>query len=243
MGTFVLVHGSWHGAWCWERLIPLLERGGHRVVAPDLPGHGRDRTSLSAQPSEDYVARVVATLDAEDASAIVVGHSSGGMIIAAAAERRPERIAALVYLAAFLLPPGVTPPEVMRDDAESRLAAALVVDRARRTIAVRPELAREVFYGDCSDADAAWAVARLAPEPLIPPAAATAAPAEVAPASLPRFYIETLRDRALGPATQRRMVAALPCRRVYSLATDHSPFLSAPERLAACLVEIAGAVV
>jgi hypothetical protein len=146
----------------------------------------------------------------------------------------------LVYLAAFLLPTGVSPPEVMRTDTESGLNAALVVDRQRGTVSVRPAALRDVFYGDCSDEDVAWAVARVVPEPLRPPMTppAPATSATPAPNAVPRFYIETLEDRALGPAAQRRMYTALPCRKVYSLATSHSPFLAAPRELAECQLDI-----
>lgn len=238
MATFVLVHGGWHGAWCWEKIAPLLEREGHIVIAPDLPGHGRDTTPLSARPYERYVPRICEIVDAQAEPVVLVGHSSGGMVISAVAAQRPARVAVLVYLAAFLLPPGVAPPAAMRDDAQSLLAASLVVDRERGVSTVPPERARAVFYGDCTDADAAWAIARLQPEPLVP-AAGTEQSSETAPPATPRVYIETLHDKALGPATQRKMVAALPCAQVYTLAADHSPFLSAPGELAGCLLDIA----
>lgn len=243
MGSvYVLIHGGWHGGWCWDRVAPLLRREGHRVIAPDLPAHGLDTTPLSARPWELYVPRVCAILDAEEERVILVGHSSGGMIITDAARERPVSAAVLVYLSAFLLPPGVTPPEMMKDDAESRLMSAVVVDPERRVSSIKPELAREVLYHDCSDEDAAWATSRLVPEPLRPPAGAgerQPPPEELPEVRAPRVYIECLEDRALGPLTQRRMYTSAPCERVYSLSTSHSPFLSAPEQLAAHLLDIA----
>jgi len=237
MATFLLVHGGWHGGWCWEKLAPLLRAAGQRVIAPDLPGHGADRTPIAARPWERYVPSIVALLDAAPEPVVLVGHSSGGMIISAAAAERPEQVRTLVYLAAFLLPAGAVPPQVMRDDDESLLPAALVVDEAAGTVRVGPARAREVFYHDCGDADAAWALPRLQPEPIPPRDAAAASPA--APAGVPRVYIETLQDRALGPATQRRMYTTLPCERVFSLPTSHSPFISAPAALADCLLALA----
>lgn len=235
MTTFLLVHGGWHGGWCWEKLTPLLHAAGHHAIAPDLPGHGADRTPIAARPWERYVPSVVALLEEAPEPVVLVGHSSGGMIISAAAAQRPRRVRTLVYLAAFLLPAGIVPPHVMRDDHESLLPAALIVDEAARTVCVDPARAREVFYHDCSDVDAAWALQRLQPEP-IPPR--DSAQPSAAPDGVPRVYIETLQDRALGPATQRRMVATLPCERVCSLPTGHSPFISAPAALAECLLAI-----
>src|SRR5205807_583403 len=112
VSTFVLIHGGWHAAWCWLRLAPLLERHGHRVIAPDLPGHGSDSTPLAAKPYEMYVPKVCALLDTIEDPVIVVGHSSGGMIITEVSRQLSERIKGLVYLSAFLLPLGKTPRDV-----------------------------------------------------------------------------------------------------------------------------------
>ncbi|HEY7295591.1 MAG TPA: alpha/beta fold hydrolase [Dehalococcoidia bacterium] len=236
MGTFVLIHGGWHGGWCWRKLVPLLQRAGHRALAPDLPGHGEDRTPVAARPWERYVPSVCDLLDAQEEPVILVGHSSGGMIISEVAARRPARVRTLVYLAAFLLPPGLTPPQIMQDDAETLLPGALVMDKAAQTVSIDPAKARQLFYADCSDADAAWALSRLQPEPLVSPGEQTTPSS--APAAVARVYVETLHDRALGPAMQKRMYAALPCERIFTLATDHSPFISAPEALAQCLLAL-----
>ena len=106
MSTYVLVHGSWHGGWCWDKVIPLLKARGHRVVAPDLPGHGRDKTPASDITLRAYADRVCDVLDAEAEPAILVGHSFGGLVITQAAEYRPEKIRTLVYLCAYLLRSG-----------------------------------------------------------------------------------------------------------------------------------------
>lgn len=240
MSTYVLIHGGWHGAWCWDRLAAPLRSAGHTVLAPDLPGHGADPTPLAARPWEHYVSVVVATIDAAEEPVVLLGHSSAGMLISDAAEQRPERIATLVYLSAFLLPPGVTPPEAMRGDPDSRLAAALDVDPVRGVTTVRRERARDVFYHDCADATAAWALDRLQPEPIVPRGAAVEGPKRTKArfGRVPRVYIECTADRALGLTTQRRMHAALPCARVYALPTSHSPFLSAPHALADRLVDV-----
>lgn len=242
MATFLLVHGSWHGGWCWDKVAPLLRAAGHAVLAPDLPGHGDDWPSARVRPQGHYVPFIREILAAQPEPVVLVGHSSGGMLISAVAEKCSAKIAALVYLAAFLLPSGVAPLTVMRDDHESILAVSLDVDTVRGLSTVRPECARAVFYADCDETDAAWATGRLVPEPLISPGVGMPPPAQGAvTVALPRVYIETREDKALGLATQRKMYAAIPCEKIFSLATSHSPFLTAPASLAAALDAVAAA--
>jgi pimeloyl-ACP methyl ester carboxylesterase len=161
------------------------------------------------------------------------------MIISEVCRRRNQRIKGLVYLAAFLLPSGKTPRDVMYMDTESLLPGCLRIDTARGVSWIAKECARSVFYGDCSEQDAAWATSQLQPEPLIPSdAVASDAPSGELPARVPRFYIQCLQDKALGPSVQRWMYTEGNCDAVYSLHTSHSPFLSAPAALAQHLLDI-----
>ncbi len=239
MSTFVLVHGGWHGAWCWIKMVPLLEGHGHQVIAPDLPGHGADPTPLSAKPYENYVPKICALLDDLGDLAILVGHSSGGMLITEACRRSSEHIKGLVYLSAFLLASSKTPREVMKMDSESLFPGCLEIDTSAGVSTVKKECARSLFYGDCDEQDTDWAISRLQPEPLIPPGLAPAdAEVEQPVRRIPRFYIECLQDRALGPRMQRLMYTESPCDAVFSLPTSHSPFLSAPAALTQHLLDI-----
>ena len=86
MATYVLVHGAWHGAWCWNKVAPLLEAKGHTVVAPDLPGHGDDDTPRAGVTLESYAKKVADVVSAQDEKVILVGHSMGGIAITAGAE-------------------------------------------------------------------------------------------------------------------------------------------------------------
>lgn len=104
MATFVLVHGAWHGGWCWRFVAPLLRRAGHDVFTPTLTGLG-ERAHL-ARPGIDlelHVQDVVALLEMEDLRDVVLlGHSYGGMVVTGAADRCVERLRRLVYLDAFV---------------------------------------------------------------------------------------------------------------------------------------------
>ena len=77
MANYVLVHGSAHGSWCWQRVIPLLRQWGHTVTAVDLPGNGHDNTPLAEVTLDSYAQYVGGVLDVQDAPAVLVGHSLG----------------------------------------------------------------------------------------------------------------------------------------------------------------------
>jgi pimeloyl-ACP methyl ester carboxylesterase len=103
-GTFVLVHGGWHGGWCWKKVTPLLRAAGHQVFTPTLTGLGERSHLLGPQVGLDtHIQDVAAVLEYEDlASVVLVGHSYGGMVIAGVVQKVTRRLAELVYLDAFL---------------------------------------------------------------------------------------------------------------------------------------------
>jgi pimeloyl-ACP methyl ester carboxylesterase len=236
MSTYVLIHGAWHGGWCWDKVVPILEGAGHRVLAPDLPGFGGDRRPLSEVSLHTWTDWLCGVLDALSEPVILVGHSRGGIVISQAAEYRPGKIRMLVYLTAFLLPNGVSLSEAGRDDA-SLVGPNLVPsdDHASRTI--RLDAVEAAFYSDCPAEDIARAKELLAPEPNGP----GSTPMRISEANfgrVPRIYIECLHDRAISIAFQRNMCAKLPCSRVITMNTSHSPFFSAPQELAENLMAL-----
>lgn len=232
MSTFILVHGSWHGAWCWDRVVPLIEARGHRAIAVDLPGHGADRTPEGALSFAAYVERVTDVIDAQPEPVVLVGHSMGGTVVTAAAEARPEKVARIVYVAAYVPADGQSLLDLARTDTATRILPNLVAEGGMHW--VREEALAEVFYHDCPPEDRDFAIARLVREPM----AVVATPVRTTPARfgrIPRSYIEATGDRAIGIELQRRMHAATPCRAI-SLATGHSPFFAAPAALTDAIV-------
>ena len=229
--TFVLVPGAWHGAWCWHRVVPLLERRGHRVLTPELPGTGASGTPPSSA-SLDSWARVIAELvSAQPDPVVLVGHSRGGVVISRAAEMTQQNIGVLVYLAAYLLPAGGSVAAEARADEGSLIPANMVAAESGATCTLRPEVIQQAFYGDCDQETVAFARGRLSPEPLKPLVTNLKISAQKFGA-VPRTYIECTRDRTISLEAQRRMQAALPCHPVFTLESDHSPFLSHPQELA-----------
>lgn len=237
MSTYVLIHGAWHGGWCWDKVVPLLEKVGHKVEAPDLPGHGRDKTPIREVSLQAYADRVCSILDAQPQPVVLVGHSMGGLVITQAAEHRPEKINTLVYLTAFLLRNGETLLQVAGGDEEAVVLPNLVFAEDQSHATVKNEAIKEAFYGDCSDEDVARAKSLLVPQAAAP-FATPISTTEERFGRIPRVYIECLRDRAISPSVQQSMYTALPCQKVISMDTSHSPFFSAPEELAAHLTSL-----
>jgi pimeloyl-ACP methyl ester carboxylesterase len=257
MATFLLLHGSFHAAWNWHRVLPLLEAQGHRGIAIDLPGHGRDRTPARRVTLDACVKRV---LDELDEPAVLVAHSRNGIVISQAAERFPERVRGLVYLAAYLVPSGRAmidytlldpqslvvqnvdqklPPRAMVRLARSALVrwlAARLLPERLQTHALAKRAYREALYHDCPDEITELANVLLEREPSL----AGFQPLRLTReryGKIPKVYIECLQDRAVTLDLQRRMQRDTPCDRVISLDSGHSPFFSQPEALTRALLD------
>lgn len=233
---FVLVHGAWHGAWCWYKIVAGLEAAGHRVTTLDLPSSGIDGTPPETVTLQAQADRVVATLDTlSGPPVILVGHSAGGPPISLAAEARPEKIGKLVYLAAFLLPEGGSQVAVVARDPESLISKHLIL-HPQGTIEVDPAWRKAIFYGDCDEADVALAQSLLKANGLRPLTDQVHVGANFE--SVRRFYITCLHDRAISPSLQHDMYTTLPCERVLRIASSHSPFFSHPVALLRALERI-----
>lgn len=234
MATFVFVHGACHGAWCWERVEPRLRDLGHRTVAIDLPGAASDPTPARDVTLDLYASTLVDVLDAQPEPVILVGHSLGGATITRAAESAPARLRKLVYVAALLPDDGETAGELMARLTEGATTSAITPSADGAAFTIDEASVTSMFYGRCAPADAAWASARLTPqpfEPLTAPVRRTAARF----GRVPRVYIECTADNAVPIAAQRAMIAANPGTETVTMDADHSPFLCDPAGLAAIL--------
>ncbi len=234
MSIYVLIHGSWHGGWCWEKVVQSLKRAGHKVEAPDLPGHGNDKPPISEISLQSYADRICRLLDAQSEPVILVGHSMGGVAISQAAEHRPDKIKTLGYLTGNLVRNDESLFQVAQEDKESLVPPNLVVREEQGVSTIREDAVEDIFYNDCSEEDVACARSLLNPEPLAPLITRISVTEENF-GRVPRVYIECLRDRANSLSAQKRMYTALPCQRVVSMNNGHSPFFSAPEELVAHL--------
>ena len=102
MNTYVLVHGAWASKFVWDEIKLKLEKNGHKVIAPDLPGHGDDQTPVADITMQTYADAIANVVKQQDSPIILAGHSMGGMVISQVAEMNPGNIAKLVYISAYL---------------------------------------------------------------------------------------------------------------------------------------------
>jgi pimeloyl-ACP methyl ester carboxylesterase len=237
MKTFVLLHGSWHSAWNWHKVIPILEKSGHKAVAIDLPGMGRDKTPIEAVKMSDTVQTICNYIDHIEGKVILVGHSKNGIMISQVAEHRPQKIEKLIYLAAYLIPNGKTQREYSVQDTEGVLKPYVIQHPEKNAHTLDPKIFKEGLYHDCQEDISEMAKYILSHEPVesgITPLSLS----DENYGSVPRYYIECTEDRAVTPYIQKKMYEETHCRKVYSLASSHSPFFSMPEKLSDIFIEI-----
>jgi len=164
MKHFILIHGAWHGGWCWEGVIRILKKSGHTAEAPTMPGHspGDDRSKVTFN---SYVEKIIEVLKRQPRPVILVGHSSAGFLLQSAASKVSDKIERLVFHNAFILPDGmaqfdVVPPEI----AQAMIAAAKV--SPDNSVPVNEDFVRNVLMaGETKELQDAL-VKRLTPQPL-----------------------------------------------------------------------------
>jgi pimeloyl-ACP methyl ester carboxylesterase len=232
---FVLVHGSWHGAWCWRDVVPLIAAAGHRVFTPTLAGLGERAGELAPSIDLDtHVGDVLRLVLGEDLHDVVlVGHSYAGVVITAAAARAPERLRQLLYVDAYVPGPGQCLLDLW-PEAERRAALAEIGSGS----GVRPTPSA-IHLGITDPETAAWVDARLTPHPLRTYAGAVPA-ALPGPSSLPRAYLHCTEGPTVarfGAFATRARAAGWPVREI---ASGHDVMLAHPRECAAALLALAG---
>lgn len=232
MTDFVLVHGAWHGAWCWKRVLPPLWAAGHRAFAVTLSGVGERAHVLSPEITlATHVADVVGVLEAEEMQgAVLVGHSYGGMVITGAADRVAHRLRRLVYVDAVVPSPGSTWSSGHAPETQAARRAAIAAH------GVLPPPDPEIYGLD--GADRAWVARRQTPQPGgVYDAALDFDEARLA--ALPRSFVDCTSPALATIAASRQRVRAEPGWDVREIATGHDPMISAPGELVDILLSLA----
>jgi len=237
MSTFLLIHSGWQGGSCWDKVKAVLESAGHKVLAPDLPAHGDDKTPVEDVTLELYSRATVEFASAASEKVILVGHSMSGMSNSQATELAPELFRAVVYLSAFLPSDGQCLFDLAAPDEDNMIQPNIIFSDDGLTMTVNPSAIREAVYADCSDEDIATSRARTRPEPSAPFSTPVQLTDERS-GTVPKYFIECLQDRAISPKFQKKMYTDNPCVKVFSIDSSHSPYLSQPEEVARHLMSI-----
>src|SRR3954471_18269998 len=235
MATFVLVHGAWHGSWCWARVRRALLDGGHEVFTPTLTGVGERSHLLSRDVDlQVHIDDVVNLIRWEELDEVILcGHSYGGCVISGAADAVPDRIAALVYLDAFLLEDGECLHDLLPD--EHRALQVSLANEHGQGWQV-PPIPAEVFNVNPIDRD--WVDRQCTMQPL----ATFQQPIRLSgAASLVRrnhfIFASGWEGTPFGPSHERAKARGWTTREI---ASGHDVMLDAPEALVSELLGIAG---
>ncbi|KAJ6798420.1 putative methylesterase 14, chloroplastic isoform X2 [Iris pallida] len=246
----VLVHGEGFGAWCWYKIIPLLEEAGLLPVALDLAGCGMDHTdSNSITTLADYSKPVIDFLRSlpEDEKVILVGHSCGGASISYAMECLPKKISKAVFVSATMVLDGQRPFDVFAE----QLASAEVFlqesqflvygngkDRSPTGLSFNKEQIKGLYFNQTSAKDMALAAVSMRPILLAPIMEKLSLTPENY-GTVRRFFVQSLDDHMLSPDAQEKLVRDNPPHGVYKIkGSDHCPFFSKPQSLSKNLLEV-----
>lgn len=241
--TVVLVHGAWHGAWCWQRVLPLLQAHGLPAHAVTLTGVGERAHLLSGQIRlSTHVADVLGLIDTlELPNVLLVGHSYGGLVITGVADALLKRAQAATVLHGLVYVDAVTPHpgESWSSQHTAETVAARLKLSAEQGAGVAIPAPDAAAFG-LTGADRDWVNRRQTPQPLGVYQDKLQFDA-AAVASLPRTFIDCTQPALPTIAVMRQRVRTEPGWTVHELATGHDPMVSAPAELARLLSQAAGA--
>ena len=234
--TFVLVHGAWHGGWCWRLVAERLRAEGHRVFTPTQTGLGDRKHLLSGEITLDvFITDIANLLEMEELQNVVlVGHSFGGLAISGVADRMPQRLRHLVYLDSTILESGLTPFSVLADD---------IVAERRRLVAEKgagiaiPPPPVTAFGIPLDHPNAAWVERHLTPHP-VGTYESVLTLANPVGNGLPRTYVQCTAPVYAPLVAVREWVAGKQGWERREIATGHDAMVTAPEELARLLIEI-----
>lgn len=227
---FILIHGAYHGGWCWDAVADQMRATGHEVVAPDLPGHGRDAGWLADQTMPNYVSRIQELIASSSTNVTLVGHSMGGAIATAAAQELSDKVAHIVYLTAYIPIDGECVGDVVKSDPVSHVQVDRVDVEGLNAVSLKSGTLADAFYNDATPQMLNRAEDRVQLQSPIPfrhrfqlndPDLAF----------IPKTAIICTQDRAISPEHQRWMAERAECRTILELDSGHSPFITRPDDL------------
>ena len=233
--TFVLVHGAWHGGWCWSRVADRLRAAGHQVFTPTQTGLGERKHLLSKAITLDtFTKDIVNVIEAEELSSVIlVGHSFGGLAISGVADAMPDKVRHLVYLDSLMVEGGRSPFDNLPPDIVAARRKAAEETSGGLSLPAPPPAA----FGISDAKDTGWVKRRLTPHPL----STYSSPLNIKGPignDLPRTYIACTNPSYAALEGSRKWVKAQQGWGWAEIATGHDAMVMAPEELARMLIGV-----
>jgi len=232
--TIILVHGAWHGGWCWERVVPPLQKAGFRVLTPTLAGLGERKAELSTKiDMNTHIDEIVALVQAQPGPVALVGHSYAGYVLSGVADRLFDsgKIRSLVYLDAFVPKDGDRLADTRTPEDRAKMEASFA--------AGNPAYAKipAKFFGITDSADIAWVESRLTDHPAGTYLQRVSLKNKV-PASVKRGYIACTTPKLGTIDASKERVRAEGGWRYVELATGHDAMVTEPEALSKLILSL-----
>ncbi len=231
---FVLIHGAWHGGWCWEGVVSELKKEGHSAEAPTMPGHkpGEDRSKIGF---DDYVDAIAGVLRRQKGPVVLVGHSSAGFLLQSSAPKAPDKISHLVFVNGFILPDGKSQFDLVPPEASGGMIAAAKAS-PDKTVPVIEEFVRNMLMAGEPREKQDSLLQRLVPQPL----ALFTTPvstAEFGKLKIPRSVVFCKDDVSLPPGAYLGMAQGLGDHKLVQVDGGHETLFTNPAVVAKGLLQ------
>jgi len=231
---FVLIHGAWHGGWCWEGVIRELEKAGHTAEAPTMPGHNPNDARADIK-FENYVGKIVDVMNKQASPAVLVGHSSAGFLLQSAAPKVPDKIARLIFLNAFILPDGKCQFDLVPPEASQGMTAAAKASPDNSVPVIEDFVRNQLMGGESAEMKDAL-ISRLVPQPL----ALFTTPintVDFEELTIPKTVVFCKDDASLPPGAYLEMAQGLGDYNLVEIAGSHETLFTRPDVVARGLIQ------
>jgi len=224
MKKYIFIHGASQGSWCWHKIEDLLKSKNIDYEAPDLPGHGNDKTPLHKITFNKYVESIRKIIKKTDKKIILAGHSMGGFIASQVAELDYKKIDKIIYIASLIPKNNETISGILKMDKKSKLLQNSIISEDKSYIELNLNNINEILFNNCSSEDIEFGKQKLCKQATLP----FNTPIKLTEKfeKIPKYYIKTLYDNSLSIELQNEL-----CNRYNNIITKeiksgHAPFFS-----------------